>query len=237
MMAHRKFLLGWAIALACTAPAAARPILVELFTSEGCSSCPPADAFLAELAKRGEVLALSLHVDYWDGLGWKDRFASPALTARQRGYMRLLDLATVYTPQMVIDGRWQAVGSERAAVNEALALAVRERTPEVPLTLTVSTGRARLQIAAAAASSAAPASVILIGFDRGGTDAVRGGENDGRTLAYVNVVRGIEQIGEFRGSAAELTAPLPWRADRVAAIVQAADGKILGLAVADAPSS
>src|SRR4029077_8063764 len=85
-----------------------RPIVVELFTSEGCSSCPPADALLAELAGRPDVLALSFHVDYWDRLGWKDPFSSREATERQNRYATLLDLATVYTPQIVIDGRWEA---------------------------------------------------------------------------------------------------------------------------------
>src|SRR5262245_21873769 len=86
-------------------PAAADPVLVELFTSQGCSSCPPADQFLGELSQRSGVVALSFHVDYWDYIGWKDRFAKPEYTQRQKGYRDALNLRTLYTPQMVIDGR------------------------------------------------------------------------------------------------------------------------------------
>src|SRR5690348_4653604 len=99
-----------------TAIAAPRPIVVELFTSQGCSSCPPADALLNELAQRPDVVALGFHVDYWDYLGWKDPLSAPGSTQRQRDYARLLNQPTIYTPEMVIDGHLQLVGSDRTAV-------------------------------------------------------------------------------------------------------------------------
>jgi hypothetical protein len=102
------------------ATADARPVVVELFTSQGCSSCPPADALLGELARRGDVLALGFHISYWDGLGWRDPFSSQSSTDRQRAYARLLGTGQVYTPQMVVDGRREMVGSDRAAVLAAL---------------------------------------------------------------------------------------------------------------------
>jgi hypothetical protein len=225
------FLLAGCLALA-TAPAIAgeRPVLVELFTSEGCSSCPPADALLAELAGRPDVLALSFHVDYWDRLGWKDPFSSSAATQRQQRYADLLGLATIYTPQIVVDGKWQAVGSDRAEVEEALASARRERR-DVPVTITLDHGNAK--IALGPGGDGMSAAVLLIGFDRRHVDAVARGENAGRTLTHADVVRNIEQVAQFDGRAGAIETPLPAQCDRVAVIVQAADGRILGVAVRD----
>jgi len=215
---------------AAPASAGARPVVVELFTSEGCSSCPPADALLAELAASPDLLALSLHVDYWDRLGWKDPFSSAAATRRQDRYARLLGLAAVYTPQIVIDGHWQAVGSDREAVAQALAQA-RQAAAAVPMTLTFDHGKARVALGASRAGMTA--AVLLVGFDRRHVDRVGGGENDGRTLTHIDVVRGFAEIGRFTGAAGTIAAPVPWPADRVAAMLQADDGRIIGLAVAD----
>jgi hypothetical protein len=209
-----------------------RPTVVELFTSEGCSSCPPADALLAELAGRPDVLALSFHVDYWDRLGWKDPFSSPDATRRQHGYADLLGLATVYTPQMVVDGRWQAVGSDRGEVEQALGSA-RRTHDDVPVSLAVDHGRAQITIGQG--GDGITATLLLIGFDRRHVTAVARGENGGRTLAHVDVVRSIEEIATFDGRARAIGL-LPIRApcDRIAAILQARDGRVLGVAVRDA---
>jgi hypothetical protein len=221
--------LGLAVTIG-PACASERPTVVELFTSEGCSSCPPADALLAELASRPDVLALSFHVDYWDRLGWKDPFSSSEATARQNRYATLLDLATVYTPQIVVDGKWQAVGSDRRDVEHALDLA-RRNLKEIPVALALDHGRAQIKLGLGGAGVSA--SVLLIGFDRRHVTAVRRGENSGRTLAHVDVVRGIEQIVQFAGSAGEIEASIRWNCDRIAAVVQAADGRVLGVAVRD----
>jgi len=212
------------------AQAGERPIVVELFTSEGCSSCPPADKLLAELANRPDALALSFHVDYWDRLGWKDPYSSREATERQNRYATLLDLATVYTPQIVVDGKWQAVGSDPPDVEHAIELARRDRR-EVPVTLAFDHGRAQIRLGPG--GDAASAAVLLIGFDRRHVSAVKRGENSGRTLAHVDVVRGLEQVARS-GSAGEIDVPIPWHCDRIAAVVQAADGRILGVAVQDA---
>src|SRR5438477_10316699 len=146
MIKIRKAFLWFCLAAGFTAAQAGeRPIVVELFTSEGCSSCPPADVLLAELARRPDVLALSFHVDYWDRLGWKDPFSSRAATDRQNRYAKLLALHTVYTPQIVVDGKWEAVGSDRADVERALDLARRDR-PEVPVTLALDRGQAQIKL-------------------------------------------------------------------------------------------
>ena len=207
-----------------------RPILVELFTSEGCSSCPPADALLAELASRPDVLALSFHVDFWDRLGWKDPFSNREATQRQNRYAKLLDLATVYTPQIVVDGRRQAVGSDRADVEHALDLARRDRQ-EMPVTLVLDHGQAQIKLGPG--SEAAAASVLLIGFDRRHVTAVKRGENAGRTLPHVDVVRGVEEIARYSGTAGAIAAPVRWNCDRIAVVLQAMTGRVLGIAVSD----
>jgi hypothetical protein len=208
-----------------------RPTVVELFTSEGCSSCPPADALLAELAGRPDVLALSFHVDYWDRLGWKDPFSSPDATRRQHGYADLLGLATVYTPQMVVDGRWQAVGSDRREVEQALGSARRNRDG-VPIAIAVDHGRAQITLGSGGGDGVAGA-LLLICFDRRHVTAVSRGENGGRTLSHVDVVRSIEEVAPFDGRAKTLDAPIRAPSERVAAILQARDGRVLGVAVRD----
>jgi hypothetical protein len=213
------------------ADAGERPIVVELFTSEGCSSCPPADALLAGLASRPEVLALSFHVDYWDRLGWKDPFSSPEATQRQHRYAELLGLATVYTPQIIVDGKWQAVGSDRGEVERALDAARRDGD-EVPVALVVDHGRALIKVGSGV--SDVLGAVLLIGFDRRHVTAVARGENGGRTLAHVDVVRSVEQVAQFDGRASAIDVPIRSPSDRVAAILQAQDGRVLGVAVRDA---
>ncbi|MGH7045723.1 MAG: DUF1223 domain-containing protein [Stellaceae bacterium] len=232
-MIRRSTLLISALALLCLwaaigpAAAAGSPIVVELFTSEGCSSCPPADTFLAGLATRPDVLALSFDIDYWDSLGWKDPFSSPAATARQRHYAELFGLATVYTPQMVVDGSWEAVGSDRRAVERALDKA-RQRPGTVPVRLAVNHGEARIGLGADVS-----ASVWLIGFDRRVEDRVTRGENACRMLTHINVVRGMTRIAGYTGAPRAIAIAVPWRTERIAALVQATDGRILGAAVAD----
>lgn len=216
------------------------PVVVELFTSQGCNTCPPADAYLGELAKRPEVLALSLHVDYWDYIGWNDPFAQAQFTKRQRGYAMSLAQRYVYTPQMVVDGRLQGVGSERGAIDRLIVRAQRENaSPPAP--------RPRLQLADGVVSIGAgqpvAATVWLVVFDADHRTAVKRGENAGRNLANFNVVREWRALGRYRGENAALPLaldPPPSREQGYAVLVQQdlADGPgpILAAYVVDPPA-
>jgi hypothetical protein len=186
------------------------PIVVELFTSEGCSSCPPADTLLAKLAEShavegAEVIALGHHVDYWDELGWKDRFSSAALTERQRVYSRALNVDSIYTPQLVVDGRAELVGSDGAAARRAI-----ERAVDVPhgrLTLIVEpAGAGAVSVAVSASGLPTPGRgdrddiVVAVTEDHLQTD-VRRGENHGRVLSHAAVVRSLATAGQASADA------------------------------------
>jgi hypothetical protein len=215
------------VATAMPAAAAPRPVVLELFTSESCSSCPPADALLMELATgRPDLLPLGFHVDYWNALGWKDRYASPAATARQRAYAAALG-AGVFTPQLVIDGRWQAVGSDHAAVQVAIRRARAEPPAGPGLATTDANGRVTVQAGAAAGAG----DVLLIGFDSRHTTQVGAGENDGRSIDEANVVRSLTRIGAWSGRARSFDAARP-AGQRVAVLVQGGDGRILAAVLA-----
>ena len=155
-----------AVILALTAPAqaraaSARPVVLELFTSQACSSCPPADALLGALqAGSPDVLALSFHVTYWNGLGWTDPFSSPQATARQRAYAAALG-TEVFTPQLVIDGRVSAVGSDRQAIQAAITAARNDQAAGPPLALSAS-GKG---LTASVDEGTGEAELLLIGFD------------------------------------------------------------------------
>jgi hypothetical protein len=186
-----------------TVQAAASKPVVELFTSQGCSSCPPADEVLAELAAKGEVIALSLPVDYWDYLGWKDTFAKPAFTARQRTYAGARGDRQVYTPQAVINGRMHANGADTreianavAATSATLSVAIKiDRTADgVTVTLPASPG----------ISAATVAAMPVIGQRK---VAIGRGENARRSVTYTNIVREIVSLGAWSGAAKTLTLP------------------------------
>jgi hypothetical protein len=205
------------------AMAAERPVVVELFTSQGCSSCPPADELLATLADRPEVLALAFHVDYWNRLGWTDPFSSAWATARQSAYATLMGSSQVYTPQAVVDGGRDVVGSDRAAMESAIAAA--RSDPSVPVALTASDEALQVAVDPTAPTDAV---LWLVGFDDRHETPVRRGENAGRTLVNRNVVRSLTRL-EGWAPGGTIAAARP-EGDRTAVLLQAADGRILGAA-------
>lgn len=176
-------------------------VVVELFTSQGCSSCPPADALLTELARRPDVVALSLHVDYWDYIGWKDPYASPQYTARQQRYAQALGLRYVYTPQIVVDGRADVVGSRRAEVIEAIEAAT-ARARAIKISFAKKDG-GKVVISEGPAPEAG-ATVWLAVYDREHLTKVKRGENAGRSLRNANVVRSFERLGTWTGTRLEI---------------------------------
>ena len=210
------------IGFAGLAHAEPRPAVIELFTSEGCNSCPPAEAYVGELAGRSDVLALSFHVDYWDDLGWRDRFGLSQSVERQRTYARSLRLSGVYTPQVVIDGRADYVGSNRGAIDRAL----KSSRDGVPVSLSVVDGEARVRLDPPGGSQPAkgqPADVVLVAYLRKAVSPIGRGENAGRTLEEFNIVRAVQPLGHWDGSTQEFhtkLASLPQDTTDVAVLVQ-----------------
>ncbi|MFQ5784646.1 MAG: DUF1223 domain-containing protein [Alphaproteobacteria bacterium] len=201
--------LGLAVVLAvgsAQAEDARSPVLVELFTSQGCSSCPPADELIGELARRDDVVALSLHVSYWDYIGWKDAFAIPAATARQKAYDRRLARGRVYTPQMVIDGVLDEVGSNKAAVRRAIALAQAQSGQKLDIDVELDQDR-NLLVSIPGAHFDGAASIWLARYDAVRVTNVARGENAGRTVRNYNVVRELRRIGTWTGLPLDIRLP------------------------------
>jgi hypothetical protein len=221
----RAAIIGLALTavLTTTGEAQESPIVVELFTSQGCSSCPPADAFLTDLAhQRRDVLPLAFHVTYWDRLGWKDPYSLDAATARQREYARHLGDDGVYTPQMVVDGTAGFVGSHRSEGLSAIAGAAPK---SVPVSLAGEGQTLLIKVSAGAGT----ARILLVGFDPSHETHVGRGENSGRTLLESNIVRSMTQLGTWSGSAIELRPARP-DGQGFAVLLQADDGRIIGAA-------
>ena len=214
-------------ALAGSAAASAQPqpapVVLELFQSQGCSSCPPANANVNGLVDRPDVLALNFGVTYWDNLGWKDTFASPRNTARQWAYARSLGHANVGTPQVVIDGRRDLVGIDRAGLEAAVRAAARPAGPVLEVTAD------RVAIGASKAPTRA-ADVWLVRFDpRVRQVSIQRGENGGKTLPHRNVVVAMSRLGVWSGQAVSFNLPASGDpALATAVLVQTADaGPIL----------
>lgn len=210
--------------------------VVELFTSQGCSSCPPADRLLKTIAGRSDVIALSFHVDYWDRLGWKDTFGSPAFTKRQRGYARSRADGEVYTPQAVIDGRRHVVGHNKSAIEQAMSAAGSDLQANwVAITMTMRNGALLVTATGRPAAKSGDGVVTLLGVQTQGSVAVARGENAGAQLSYSNIVRSMKSLGQWQGSRFESTItgadPALAGADAAVVLIQnSVDGPIIGAA-------
>jgi hypothetical protein len=228
--------LGFVLLMLSQSPLAAedRVTVVELFTSQGCSSCPPADAFLGELAKRPDVLALSEHVDYWDYLGWKDPFASRENTQRQRAYARRLGLGYVFTPQIVVQGMGQIAGTDRDGVLQLIT-----RTKDLPLVPVNVNRAADGTLVARLGQTTLPGAVDvwLVSFDPKQSTAVHRGENGGRQIQNYNVVRGFTRLAMWNGEPTSLPIlPATDGGETWAILLQQTEhGRILGAARIEVP--
>jgi hypothetical protein len=219
------------------------PVLVELFTSEGCSSCPPADDVLAKLdaqqpVKEAEIVILSEHVDYWNYLGWKDPYSTAQSSARQKEYAAVFGKRGVYTPQVVVNGRAEVVGSDERAVRREIQKAARAATANVNAVIqgVDSNGYATISVKASRGAGE-PAIVWLAITESGLSNAVKNGENGGRTLKHSGVARVMVKAGELSGSDTELSKQLrlvmfpDWKKEhlKVVAFIQETGSKrILG---------
>ncbi len=228
--------LSWPTAVA-NAGSPAKPTVVELFTSQSCYSCPPAEAFLGELAQRDDVIALEFHVDYWNDLNygaagkWRDLFSKPAYSRRQRVYAQSLPGGRVYTPQMVIDGRYEAVGTRRTDVLGAIQRA--DGTAAEHLNVAVSSrpsGGVAIRLDGPVKS---PGVIWLVRYDKVYRTDVKAGENKGKALTNYNIVRSLQRLGDWRGSTQVIEVPdLALGAGQSCAVIvqSEAQGPMLGAA-------
>ena len=203
--------LGVCAAMAIVRPAHADPrAVVELFTSQGCSSCPAADKLLGELAKDPNVIALSLPIDYWDYLGWKDTLADARFTARQKAYSRMRGDRDVYTPQVIVNGSAHVIGSDRAKIEGAIdATKKTEGVMSVPVSMSVAGKQINVSVAASnKAAGARRGEVWICSVSKAVPISIGRGENRGREITYHNVVRNLLKVGDWNGSAGNWTVPL-----------------------------
>jgi hypothetical protein len=214
--------------------------VIELFTSQGCSSCPAADKLLSELQSDPSLIPLSLPIDYWDYLGWKDTLAIPGHTARQRAYSQVRGDREIYTPQVVVNGVAQAIGSDRAGIEGAVAQSRQNASPlSVPLRVTVANERVTVALPERERAETAGGEVWLCPLSGSVSVGIGRGENRGRTITYTNVVRRWVKLGSWTGNAENFTVPIDAirfdGVDSVAVILQGGSaekpGPILGAAL------
>jgi hypothetical protein len=203
--------LGVCAIVAIVRPALAEPrAVVELFTSQGCSSCPAADKIIGELARDPSIVALSMPIDYWDYLGWKDTLADARFSARQKAYSRMRGDREVYTPQVVVNGAVHVIGSDRAGIEGAIDDTKRvEGVMSVPVSMTLAGKQINVSVAASSRGPAAMHGEIWIGsISKAIPIAIGRGENRGREVTYYNVVRNLLKVGDWNGSSGSWTVPL-----------------------------
>jgi hypothetical protein len=203
--------LGVCAIVAVIRPAYAEPrAVVELFTSQGCSSCPPADRIIGELAKDPSVIALSMPIDYWDYLGWKDTLADARFSARQKAYSQMRGDREVYTPQVVVNGSVHVIGSDRAGIDSAIdATKKADGVMSVPVTMTQAGKQLNVSVAASGKGPAAKhGEVWICSISKAVPISIRRGENSGREVTYHNVVRNLLKIGDWNGNSGNWTVPV-----------------------------
>ena len=210
-MVRRRCLAYAAVVICSSVPlqsAQAEPrAVIELFTSQGCSSCPPADQLLGELTSDASLIAVSVPVDYWDYLGWKDTLAVPHNTARQKAYAHARGDGQVYTPQVVVNGTLHALGSDKAAIELAIAASRKNGAMSLLPTLTVGEGRLNVTVPDLV-DARAGGEVWLVGVVKTATIAIARGENKGRTITYHNVARRWIKLGDWTGKANSWSIPV-----------------------------
>ncbi len=208
-----------------------RPAIVELYTSEGCSSCPPAEALIEELARQPDVLPLAFHVDYWDDLGWHDRFSMKQAAQRQNEFARSLRLNTIGTPQMIVDGRFSVWGANRESLLRTL------KTPRQDVPLSVKRDDLDLIIQTPARTARETYDVYVVAYLPRAVTQIGRGENAGRTLTEVNIVRDIRRLGQSGQTPGEWKVPIssfPKDASRAAVFLQTTgNGAIAGVRALD----
>jgi hypothetical protein len=203
--------LGVCAIIAIIRPAHADPrAVVELFTSQGCSSCPPADRILGELAKDPSVIALSMPIDYWDYLGWKDTLADARFSARQKAYSQVRGDREVYTPQVVVNGSAHVIGSDRAGIESASNTTKKaDDVMSVPVTMTQSGKEISVSVAASGnAAAIMHGEVWICSVSKSVPISIGRGENGGQKVTYHNVVRNLIKVGDWNGTAGTWTVPL-----------------------------
>lgn len=235
MWLDKRLLLSFAVGLSlvCTAfPASAETAVLELFTSQGCSSCPPADRLFKDLSARPGLVALSFNVDYWDYLGWKDTLAQRTYSDRQRTYARLRGDGAVYTPQIVVNGLSHAIGSMPAQIKKVIATTEQKLdSRRVPLTVGSAAGTFTITIGQSDHPPPKAATVLLASVRPKVTVRIRHGENRGRTLSYYNVVANLSVVGMWAGRQKTIELPrqkiVTSKEMRCAVLIQADDGAMI----------